>query len=222
MSLLSALGAVATKLGLIRVATVVDPKKKFTKITTRPIRLRDLITELRASDVCALADAPSEMSVPFDQLFAAAGIPTPAHGWSVDKLAQFLASEPCKSLDRPQAQVALLAALASEKVPVEDLVKDAMARDKAIDAYGARIFEKRQSRRQARSSEKTGLQNQIAALQSRLARLDEDAAVEDQLWREWWQRKLACEKQMAAAINYLLKDPVVTIDDQLPPDRIGG
>jgi len=35
---------------------------------------------------------------------------------------------------------------------------------------------------------------------------------------EWWQRKLAYERQMAHAVGYLLRDPIVTIDAQVPMD----
>ena len=89
MTLLNSLRDAATKLGLIKIATVADVAKP-TRITTRSISLRELTTELRAADVNALAAAPAEFSVPFDQVFTAAGVKPIAceagqGNWSIDK-----------------------------------------------------------------------------------------------------------------------------------------
>jgi len=218
MSLLHSLSAVATKLGLIRVATATDPAAPA-KIKTRLVALSELATELQTAEVRALAQAPAEMTVPFEQLFATAGIKPPEHGWSVEKLLQLLRDPAYQSMTREQVQHAVLAALAAQTATAQDVVKDAMARDKAIDAYGRLIFEKRQARRRAQSQKKTELSNQIFALQQQLERLNQEGLLEDQQWRDWWQRKLDYEKQMAGAVNYLLKDAVITIDAQLPADH---
>src|SRR5438105_704902 len=73
MTLFHSLKQVATKLGLLQIATVEDIAQP-TRITTRCISLAELTTQLRAADVNALAAAPSEFTVPFDHIFTAAGI----------------------------------------------------------------------------------------------------------------------------------------------------
>lgn len=223
MTLLNSLKGAATMLGLLKVATAADPEEP-TRITTRAISLHELTTELHTADMNALAAAPAEFSVPFEQVFAAAGIQPIAceagkEGWTIDKLHDLVAAAPYKDMPREKAQPALLAALAAQKIAAEDLVKDAMARDKAIDAFAAQIFAKRQERRRAQSHKKIELQNQIAALQAQLERLDDENAIADRQWNDWWQRKLAYERQMALAVGYLLHEPIVTIDAQLPPDH---
>jgi hypothetical protein len=229
MSLFSYLRNTAASLGLLRIATVSDPEEP-TKITTRSISLHALTTELRTAEVEALATGAGDFDVPFDQIFAAAGVKTVASSsatfagagqgaWSIDRLHAMLETTPYKDLPRAETQPAVLATLGAEKVAVEDLVKDAIARDKAIDAYAARIFEKRQESRRARSRKKIELQGQIAALQAQVADLDDQSQTADRQWNDWWQRKLAYERRMAQALGYLLQDPIVTIDAQLPVDH---
>jgi hypothetical protein len=221
MSVLNSITGMATKLGLIKVANVENVAEP-TRITTRTISLKDLTKELRQTEVNTLAAGPAEMDVPFDQVFAAAGIqPISVEGerWSIDTLYRMVVSAPYKDLPRDQAQPTILAALATKKIDVKDLVKDAMGRDKAIDAYGAQVFQKLVERRRARTQTKAALQNQIAGLQAKLAGLDEEGMAADRRWSEWWQRKLAYEREMALAVGFLLPEPIVTIDTQMPVDQ---
>lgn len=221
MSLLNALKSAATKLGVIKIVTVPNADQR-TRITTRSVSLKDLAKELRAT-LGATPPMPAEFGVPFDQVFATAKIePLPSadgkEKWSVDALYQLVAAPPYKDLPREQAQLAVLAVLAAKKIDVKDLVKDAMARDKALDAYGTQMFQQHKDLQRTRKATKAALQEQIAALQAQLAALDAQAQTADRQWADWWQRKFAYERQMAHALSYLLRDPIVTIDSQLPVD----
>jgi hypothetical protein len=221
MSVLNSIMGMATKLGLVRIA-VVENVAEPTRITTRTISLKDLTKELRQAEVNALAAAPAEMEVPFDQVFAAAGIqPLAVEGerWSIDTLYRMVVSAPYKDMPREQAQPAILANLAAKKVDVKDLVKDAMTRDKAIDSFGAQVFQKLVEHRQTRTQTKAALQNQIADLQAKLDRLDEEGKAANRLWSQWWQRKVAYEHEMALAVGFLLPEPIVTIDTEMPVDQ---
>jgi hypothetical protein len=218
MSLLQVLKNAGNKLGLITVAHVPDPAAP-TKITMRTVTLRDLITEMRAAEVQALADATGGLNVQFDEIFAAAGVKTPAHGWTVAKLEAFLAENGHKGMAREEMQKRVVEALASQKVPVEDLVKDAMARDKAIDAYGAFAYGKLHSGKEGQAREKAQLEEQIAGLKEQISRIEQEEKAADERWKQWWQRKVAYEKEMAGAVSYLLKEPIVTIDDAMPGEH---
>jgi hypothetical protein len=221
MSVLNSIMGVATKLGLVRVAAVENVAEP-TRITTRTISLKDLTKELRQAEVNALAAGPAEMEVPFDQVFAAAGIqPLTVEGerWSIDALYRMVASAPYKDMPREQAQPAILAALTTKKVDVKELVKDAMTRDKAIDAYGTQVFQKLTERRRTRAQTKAALQNQIADLQAQLDRLDEEGKLADRQWSQWWQRKVTYEREMALAVGFLLPEPIVSIDTEMPVDQ---
>src|SRR5678816_3066598 len=122
MGLYDLMFKVGGKLGLIKLITAPDePATK--KITTRTVTLQELASEIRKTDVQALAELPAELSVPFDKVFEAAGIKPSAHGWSVDRVAQLLQTDPYKSLGRPEVQKGVLTLMSADKAQVQDLVK---------------------------------------------------------------------------------------------------
>ena len=220
MSLLTALKGAATKLGVIKIVTVPNAAQP-TRIAMRTISLKDLAKEIGTKK--PTVTVPAEFNVAFDQIFSAAGIEPvpsdpPTEKWSIDKLHDLVVSTPFKEMTREAAQPAVLTALSAKKVAAKDLVKDAMARDNAIDAYGAKMFEKHKERRRNRARQKTALLDQIAGLQAQLANLAEEDKTAVRLWNEWWQKKLAYEHQMAHALGYLLQEPIVTIDADVPVD----
>lgn len=220
MSLINALMGTATKLGLVKIVTVKNVEQP-TRITTRSVSLKDLTKEIGVAVANAPAAAPAEYGMPFEQVFTAAGIkPIAGDGgkesWTIDALYQLGASDAYKDMPREKAQAAILGVLAGKKVAAEDLVKDAMARDQAIDAHGAQLFQQYKDRRRLRARQKAVVQEQIAALQAQLNAVEAEGQSADRQWNEWWQRKLAYERQMAHAVGYLLRDPIVTIDAQVP------
>ena len=220
MGLLHALQDVANHVGLIKVISVTEETQTTTHVTTtRTVTLSELTTELQGEEMRTLAEMPAELSVAFEQVFAAAGVKAAAHGWDLGKLEQTLASPEFKDKPHAEIQKALAALLAAQKVPVEDLVKDAMARDQAIDAFGKFVHQKVLARKAIRAKKVTDIENQIADLRSQANELQQEDKADHELWVRWWARKLACEKQMAASVSSLLDKPVVTIDEALPSDN---
>jgi len=197
MVLINWLCAVGDKLRIIQVTQGEAPKKPD-KITTRTVRLSDLATEIQAGQVKALADRPDDLSIPFSAVFEAAGLKPQPHGWSIEKLRDLLRTEAFKGLDRTAVQKALVEKLALEKVPVEDLVKDAMARDKVLDTFEDRARQIMRERTDARKRKLAELHAQIEE------------------WHQWHGRKVDFEKEMAWAIGYLLDRPVISVDQDAP------
>ena len=137
----------------------------------------------------------------------AAGVKPPANLWTIDKLRDVLRGEKFKSLPRNEAQRALIEQFAIEKVNVQELAKDAVARDQALDAFERFAGEKVQTRRQAR-------QTQLRQLQDQLDRLQREGQQEEQQWQQWQAKKNEYEKEMAWAIGYLLDNPIITTNDK--------
>ena len=86
------------------------------------------------------------------------------------------------------------------KVDAADLIKDAVARDQALDAYQDFMARKREPR--------------IRALEDQRKRLEQEIAAEEESWREWRRRKRAREHEMAHAVGYLIDGPVITTDEE--------
>lgn len=211
MGVLGLLTVAANHLGLIRMVEVTNPAKPQ-KITTRSITLAQLHTEVRADRVRALSELPAELSVAFDKVFEAAGIKAPPHGWTIPRLQQLLQTEQYKAIPKEAAQQAVLGTLAADKAPVEDLVQDAVQRDKALDAFEGFVFKKMTARVEARQARDLQIEEQIRTLRDEQSRAADETRADHDRWDQWHQRKTAFEEELACAVGYVLEKPIVTVD----------
>lgn len=184
------------------------------KIQTRIVTLSELTTEIRAEEVRALADLPAELTVPFEKIFDTAGIRPPANGWNVDRLKQLLLTDAFKDKERQAAQKAILSVLNSENVSVEDIVRDAMARDKALDSFETFARKKMEDRMAARERQIAETEAQIKSLQIQADELNEKMKVDQEKWHDWRKQKRARERDLAWTVGYLIDRQVITTDDE--------
>jgi len=213
MSLLSSLRVIANRLHIIQSVDDDDAATEtVSKIPTRSLTLAELMSEIRQDEVRALANAPAELTVGLEKVCEAAGVKPGPDKWTVDRLGDLLHGEKFASLSRDAAQRALLAQFSAEKVSIEELVKDAVARDQAIDAFEQFVRDKMHARSSARESRIGALQAQMADLQQEVARLTREGETETKQWQQWRQKKQAYEKEMAWAVSYLLDKPVITTE----------
>jgi hypothetical protein len=211
MILVDWLYSIGDKIGILQVV-MTEKVAAPEKVQTRTVHLKDLATEIQAEEVRSLAHLPEELAVPFDKVFESAGIQPVAGGWTVQKLGSLLRTEPYRSMPREAAQKALLTLLADQKVSVEDLVRDAITRDKALDAFEEVAHSKMNARSQTRQVRMAEIQTQIEALQKQCRQFQEEQAADQRLWQQWHDGKINFEKDMAWAIGYVVDRPVVTID----------
>lgn len=215
MGLLDRLRDLGAQLKILEVAPPQDAAP-IAKRTTRTITLADLAAEVRADEVRALAELPAELSVSFERVYEAAGVKPAAHGWTIGKLTGLLQTDQYKTMDRAAAQKAILGLLAAEKATVEEIVKDAVARDQALDAYEEFVRKKMKDRKGAMERKIADLKSRIRQLEEQCSRLAEEGKADEEQWRRWHDRKIAGEKEMARAIGCLLDDPVVSVDRDHP------
>ncbi len=184
------------------------------KIQMRTVTLAELATEIRSEEVRALADLPAELSIPFEKIYETAGIQRPANGWNVDRLKQFLQTDALKGKDRTIVQTAILNILKTEGASVEDVVKDAMARDKALDSFETFVRKKMEDRMTVRQRKAAELESQISGLRAELDRLKDKESAEESKWKEWRTQKRTEERQLAWAVGHLIDRQVITTDDE--------
>jgi hypothetical protein len=103
-------------------------------------------------------------------------------------------------MDRTQAQHETLAMLAAEKVNAEDLIKDAISRDQALDAFAESILKKRE--------------RWLTEKRQEIQTLEQEIAAEEKEWSDWRRRKRQREQDMARAVGYLIDKPVISIDEE--------
>jgi len=212
MSFLDLLQTVGGRLGILEAPSKASGGEAV-KVATRTVTIDELKSEIRSEAVKTLADLPAELTVPYAKIFEAAGVTAPAHGWNVARLEALLRAEPYKSQERALAQRNLLSLLNSERVPPEDLVKEAMAQDQALDAFEVFVRKKVEDHMAMAEHQIAEIDAKIQALQTERARLLEHIPSDQGKLREWRQRKRAYERELAAAIGYLTDRPVITTDE---------
>ena len=212
MSFLDLLQTVGGRLGILE-APARAGSGPPEKVVTRTVTLAELKSEIRSEDVRTLAELPAELTVPYQKIFEAAGVGTPAHGWNLARLKALVEGEPFRAQSRTEAQRTLLGMLSSEHVPAEDLVREAMAQDQALDAFEAFVRRKVEDHMAQAEHQVSELDARIQALQGERARLAERVQLDQEKLREWRRRKRAYERELAATIGYVTDRPVITTDE---------
>jgi hypothetical protein len=200
MYLTDMLRKLGDRLGIIEMAPASADKRAPVKIQTRTVTMTELITAIRVTELRELAETPSELSVPFEEVFKAAGIPDSPKGWTIERLEEFLKDDKIRRMDRGQAQQETLRVLAEGGIDGSDIVRDAVARDQALDAFEESIAEKRRI--------------WLAAKKREIRQVEEEIASEEKAWAEWRSRKRQREKDMAQAVSYLIDKPVISIEEE--------
>jgi hypothetical protein len=201
MNLLDMLRKLGDRLGIVELSPESKQPSAPVKIQTRAITLAELIMTIQITEVRALAELPSELSISFDDVYKAAGIQTPASGWTVDRLQKFLASDRIRRMDRDDAQQETLRMLAGEQVDAADLIKDAISRDQALDAFADSILKKRE--------------RWLAEKREEIRSIEQEIADEEKKWKEWRRSKRQREQDLARTVGYLIDKPVISIDEEV-------
>jgi hypothetical protein len=71
----------------------------------------------------------------FEQIYQTIGIKLPGHGFNIYKIEDMLKSVYLKDMNNEGKKNAVLVALEAIKVPIEEIIQDAINRDKALDSY---------------------------------------------------------------------------------------
>jgi len=159
-------------------------------------------------DVAALERQPAGEEYAIEQVYASAGIQPPAHGFTVYRLIEMLEAEEFRGMDaatRARVIAGMLRRLPTGAVEIDDIVRDAAARDRALDAF-ERFLADRVTRQLQDADEKNRvLQAQIEELtKANTALMEENrAAVEAERARleRWLVRKRAEEDRLFDAVQ---------------------
>jgi septal ring factor EnvC (AmiA/AmiB activator) len=152
--------------------------------------------------------------IPFEKIFEAAGISSKPENWTIDRLKGVVENESFKQKPREEVQRRVLELLASEGVSTEMLIKDAIARDQALDSFQSRADEKMHERRQSCKNRLLEIEQQIKDLEAERGTLEESLKAEEDKWREWKKKKRANERELASLASYIVDRPVITMDEE--------
>jgi hypothetical protein len=213
MSFIKLLQGIGDRLGILESVSPSEsgPAKR---IQTRTVSLRELESEIRSGEVRALADSPSELSIPFAEIFGAAGISSKPEDWTIERLMQVIASETGKQKPRDAVQKFVLDLLNSNGVSAEILIRDAIARDQALDAFEIRVNERMRERSLACRKRIVEIEAQVKSLREEASRIESDLRADEEKWHEWRRLKRSHERELASAASYIIDHPVITTDDE--------
>ncbi|MDZ4804764.1 MAG: hypothetical protein SGI90_07900 [Candidatus Eisenbacteria bacterium] len=187
-----------------------------------PRRAVDLVTDAAAETTF---DGPVTDSVGFDEIYTAARIALPPHGYTILKVAEMLGSEHLRELPPDVKKKSILVALDAAGVSVDGIVEDAVQRDRALDTY-ERLLQKNLD--ELRITHEGDNRRIEAEIESRLAELRAQleanrGKLRDEKSRldEWRARKRVEEAGIAEAVSYFVTENPVSTTDQ-HPTHTGG
>jgi len=166
---------------------------------TRVVSLPTLLQQQEET----LAAPPAELTLDFQQIFQAVRLPAFPHGWNVQRLAELMNSENCRNLPPQERQKVLQETLGKEKIPPEDIVKDALARDKALDSYQEFLARKLKQREEAIQARINELQKEIEESHKKIDRLKTSARTISSGYEDWVERKTRFEEDLVAVVSLI-------------------
>ncbi len=172
------------------------------------------------SQIAAQVPQPRMTATPgppasFDDIYKLANIRQPQHGYTIMKVADMLQSEHLRGLPVEVKRSSILVALDAAGVKLDEIVQDAVSRDRALDAYERaqqKAVEDLEAKKTAENRQiQVELDKLIAEHQARMkANTDQVAREKEQLYG-WCLKKQEEEKKIADAVgHFLTENPITT------------
>jgi hypothetical protein len=151
----------------------------------------------------------------FDEIYHAAEIPDTSHGYTILKVAEMLQSELIRSLPPTVKRSSVLLALDAAGVKVQEVIEDAVRRDRALDMY-EHVQEKALQELETRKSEENRqiqaeVDRLVADHQARIQRNNDEVAKEKERFFGWRLKKQQEEQKISDAVSYFVtENPIST------------
>lgn len=155
-------------------------------------------------------NAPISNPTSFAEIYAAAEIHPPTHGFTIEKVGDMLRSEHVRNLPRDVKRSSVLMALEAVGAPIQDVVQDAMKRDQALDTFES-VQEKALNQLEAqKTQENQQIQAEIDRVlteqRSRMQANNDEVAKEKERFFAWRLKKQEEEQKIADAVSYFVAD----------------
>jgi hypothetical protein len=150
----------------------------------------------------------------FQEIYEAAEITVPSHGFTILKIIDLLQSEHIRNLARDVKRSSLLLALEAAGVKAQEVVQDAVRRDKALDTYES-VQQKALQELEARKTQENQqlqaeIEKRINEMQSRIQANNDEVAKEKERFFGWQLKKQQEEQKIADAMSYFTSEKPIT------------
>jgi len=150
----------------------------------------------------------------FQDIYGAAEINAPEHGYTVLKIIELLHSEHIRNLSRDVKRSSLLLALEAAGVKAEEIVQDAVRRDKALDTYERvqqKALEELEARKTKESQElQAEIERRINEMQSKVQANNDEVTKAKEQFYGWQLKKQQEEQKIADAVSYFTSEKPIT------------
>lgn len=164
----------------------------------------------------------------FEEIYHAAEIGPPAHGYTILKVAEMLQSERIRGLPAEVKRNSVLLALEAAGVQIDEVIQDAVKRDRALDTY-ERVLEKAAAELESRKKEENQklqaeMERLMAEYRARIQANSDEVAKEKDRFYAWRLQKQQEEKKIADAVSYFVSDNPITVGGAAaaPPPKTGA
>jgi hypothetical protein len=163
----------------------------------------------------------------FEEIYGAAEITPPEHGYTILKIIDLLHSEHIRNQSRDVKRSSLLLALEASGVKPEEVVQDAVRRDKALDTYEHVQQQALQALEARKTKENQDLQAEIERrineLQSHVQANNDEVTKAKEQFYGWQLKKQQEEQKIADAVSYFTSEKPMTTAGQAaaPPSPAG-
>jgi DNA-binding transcriptional MerR regulator len=160
-------------------------------------------------------DASVKPDADFEEIYRAAEIPEPAHGYTITKIAEMLQSERIRSLPLEVKKSSVLLALDAAGVKIEQVVEDAVRRDRALDAFERvqqRAVDELEARKDKENQEiQADLDRLVQEHNARVQANKDAVAKEKERFYSWRLRKQKEEQKIADCVSpFVAENPITT------------
>jgi hypothetical protein len=181
----------------------------------RPATVHDLSLDnvpTEAAVAAAPAGAGAQAALPriqtqsLPEVYEQAGVSTPAHGFSILKIADMLNSAHVRDLALDAKRAAVMMALEASSIQLTEVLEDAARRERALNDYEALQQQTFQNYRAGKQQQNEEIQAEIRRLteqlQSKMLGNEKELASEKARLDEWRTKKREEERRIRAALSH--------------------
>jgi Asp-tRNA(Asn)/Glu-tRNA(Gln) amidotransferase A subunit family amidase len=148
-------------------------------------------------------------------VYESAKITAPAHGYTVLKVAEMMQSEHIRELPPEVRRKSVLVALDAAGVKIDDVVQDAVRRDRALDTYERVLQQHLDQLTASTAAENKQLEEEVARRVAELrAQIDENTrrlATDQAELQAWRTRKQQEEALIAETVAHFVSENPITV-----------
>jgi len=150
----------------------------------------------------------------FDEIYRAAEIVDATHGYTILKVADMLQSEHIRTQTPAVKRSSILLALEAAGVKLQEVLEDAVRRDRALDTY-EHVQEKALQDLEGQKSEENRqvqaeLDRIVAEHQARIQKNNDEVTREKERFYGWRLKKQQEEKKISDAVSYFVTENPIT------------